>query len=515
MSTLPAVMAQQLGPIDTPAIDWLAISPPVALLAGSLLILTLVGVTRWRPAPGVWAAVTVVTSLVAIGLAAAVWVRVTDPERGPSSAVAGAVAVDGFTVFVTVVVCVAVILTAMTSAGYLRREGLDGPELYALLLLAGTGGIVMAAAGDLIVLFLGLEILSIAVYVLAGYHLRRIESQESAMKYFVLGAFSSAFLLYGIALVYGATGSTNLARIADFLAGNVLESTGLLLAGFALLLVGLGFKVAAAPFHVWVPDVYQGAPTPITGFMAAATKAAAFAALVRVFVSTFGGYQLDWQPIVGALAVLTLVVGAVLAAVQTDLKRTLAYTSLVHAGFILVAVQTATDQGVVAVLFYSATYAVVILGMFAVLTTVSRRGDVGHDLDAYRGMAYSRPGLALALTLFLMAQAGIPLTAGFFAKFYVIAAAVDAGTYLLAVAAMLGAVVAAFVYLRLIVTMYSQTDEQAARTGPAPRPVRPPIPLGVKLTLAVAVVYTLAAGILPGPLVDLARDATPLLVLAG
>jgi NADH-quinone oxidoreductase subunit N len=264
-----------------------------------------------------------------------------------------------------------------------------------------------------------------------------------------------------------------------------------------------------------VPDVYQGAPTPITGFMAAATKAAAFAALVRVFVSTFGGYQVDWRPIVGVLAVLTLVVGAVLAAVQTDLKRTLAYTSLVHAGFILVAVQTATDQGVAAVLFYSLTYGVVILGMFAVLTTVSRRGDVGHDLDAYRGMAYSRPGLALALTLFLMAQAGIPLTAGFFAKFYVVAAAVDAGTYALAIAAMLGAVVAAFVYLRLIVTMYSQTDEQAAHAGPAPRAPRPPIPLGAKLTLAVAVLYTLAAGILPGPVADLARDAAPLLILAG
>jgi NADH-quinone oxidoreductase subunit N len=375
------------------------------------------------------------------------------------------------------------------------------------MLLSGTGGLVMAAANDLIVIFLGLETLSIALYVMAGYHLRRPESQESAIKYFVLGSFSSAFLLYGIAMVYGATGSTNFTQIASFLADNVLVANGLLLAGFALMLVGLGFKVAAVPFHVWTPDVYQGAPSPVSAFMASASKAAGFAALLRVFLSTFELYRLDWRPIMWALAVLTLVVGSFLAIVQSDVKRMLAYSSISHAGFVLVGAEAASDRGIAGALFYLLAYTFMVVGSFGVVTLIGRRGDADHDLSAYRGLGARRPALALAFTVFLLAQAGVPLTSGFLAKFYVIGAAVEANSYALALIAMVSAVVSAFVYLRIIVAMYMGNEEgRAADAGPVVR-----VPLAAGLSLGVAVIFTLVVGLVPSPVIDFARDAVPVI----
>jgi NADH-quinone oxidoreductase subunit N len=362
----------------------------------------------------------------------------------------------------------------------------------------------MAMANDLVVLFLGLEVLSIALYVLAGYDLRRSGSSEAAMKYFVLGAFSSAFLLYGIALVYGATGSTNLGAIAEFLEGNVLTEDGLLLAGFALLLVGLGFKVAAVPFHVWTPDVYQGAPTPVTAFMASASKAAGFAGILRVFVSTFDLYQDDWRPVLFVLATLTLLVGSVLAIVQDDVKRMLAYSSISHAGFVLVGVQAASDRGVSAALFYLLAYTFMVVGSFGVVTLVARRGDDDHRLETYRGLATRRPVLAFAFTVFLLAQAGVPFTSGFLAKFNVIGAAVDADSYALAILAMLAAAVSAYLYLRIVVTMYMSTaegEEPAARE-------RVDVPALARVSLAVALAVTVLFGLLPGPAIDWADDAT-------
>src|SRR5436853_1285893 len=290
------------------------------------------------------------------------------------------------------------------------------------------------------------------------------------MKYFVLGAFSSALFLYGIALVYGATGSTNLASIATFLAGNVIANNGLLLAGMALLLVGLGFKVAAVPFHTWTPDVYQGAPTPVTGFMAAAAKAAGFAGLLRVFFSTFSILRLDWQPLIWALAVLTLLVGSILAVVQTDIKRMLAYSSISHAGYVLIGLQAGTAKGIAGALFYLLAYTFMVLGSFGIVTLVGRRGDARHSLDDYRGLAARRPALALVFAVFLMAQTGVPFTTGFLAKFYVISAAVESRSYALAVIGMLAAVIAAFFYLRVIVLMYSPPagEDETAAASPWP-----------------------------------------------
>jgi NADH-quinone oxidoreductase subunit N len=421
-------------------------------------------------------------------------------------------------------VCTAVLLAALLADGYLRREGLDAAELYVLVLLSASGGVIMAAANDLIVMFLGLEILSIAAYVLAAMHLRRTESQEAGMKYFVLGAFSSAFFLYGIALVYGSTGSTNLARVAEF--GRVVvtnKDTGLafpltpdhppalLLAGFGLLLVGFGFKIAAVPFHSWTPDVYQGSPTPVVAFMASAVKAAAFAGLLRVFLVTFEDYHHDWQPYIYVLAVATMLVGSVLAVVQTDVKRMLAYSSINHAGFILVGVQAATAEGMSGALFYLAAYTFMVVGSFGVVTLVSRKGDSHTTLDDYKGLSRREPVLAFVFAIFLFAQAGVPLTSGFFAKFYVLEAAIDANSWPLALTAMISAVIAAFLYLRITVSMYmADDDEEASEATPAPALGRRlPVPFGAAVALAVSFAATLFIGFLPSPLADTSADAVP------
>jgi NADH-quinone oxidoreductase subunit N len=369
-------------------------------------------------------------------------------------------------------------------------------------MLAGTGAMLMASANDLIVVFLGLETLSISLFVLAGLHRRRLESGEAAMKYFVLSAFSSAFLLYGIALVYGSTGTTNLVGIAAWLATNVVLKNGVLIGGLALLVVGFGFKVAAVPFHTWTPDVYQGSPTPVTAFMAGASKAAGFAAFLRVFFSTFHVLRVDWRPLIWALAVLSLVVGSVLAVVQTDVKRMLAYSSISHAGYILVGLQAASTRGVAGSLFYLLAYTFMVMGSFAVVALVSRRGDAATSIEDYRGLAARRPVLALTMTVFLLAQTGVPFTSGFLAKFYVISAAVEQHSYALALIAMLAAVVAAFFYLRLIVTMYSPIEGD-----PLTLP-RIPVPFSAGLALAASVGFTLLAGVLPERFIDFARAAT-------
>ncbi|NDH10267.1 MAG: NADH-quinone oxidoreductase subunit N [Actinobacteria bacterium] len=414
---------------------------------------------------------------------------------------------DGFSLVITGVIAGAIVLVALLLDDYLEREGMAGVEMYVLMLFSGAGGAVMASANDLIVLFLALETLSIAVYVMAAMHMRRSESQEAGLKYFVLGAFSSAFLLYGIALTYGAVGSTNLIVIADFLEQNRLVENGLLMAGMAMLLVGLGFKVAAAPFHAWTPDVYQGAPTPVVAFMASAVKAAGFAALVRVFVTTFADHADDWQPAVYGLAILTLVVGSFMAIVQRDAKRMLAYSSISHAGFILVGVQAASDEGISSVLFYAVAYTFLVIGSFGVLSIVSGEGDRGTSLDHLDGLSTRRPALALALTVFLLAQAGVPLTSGFVAKFAVIGAAVEARSYWLAIAAMVTAVVSAFLYLRIILSMYLGQAEDDAPTIRVPR--------AAGLAIIVALVITVGFGLVPGELDDITRDAVPVLIAAG
>lgn len=506
---------------EIPDIQWLALTPHLVMAGAAVVLLTIVSLAgRWLPS---WfaAAWTVAAGLAVLGTAIPVWLRVW--HEGPSSTIAGSIGVDGFSVFVIILLACTVVLTALVADGFLHRESLDGPAFYVLLMLSAAGGITMASANNLIVLFLGLEILSLAVYVLVAMHLRRAESQEAGIKYFVLGAFASAFLLYGIALVYGATGSLNLSDIrmkqggwfayagsgslsqdagmqgVPESAAFALADNGLLLAGMAMMLVGFGFKVAAVPFHAWTPDVYQGAPSPVVSYMAAGVKAAGFAALVRVFMAGFGGIADDWQPAVFGLAIASLAVGSMLAIVQTDVKRILAYSSISHAGFILVGLQAANRESTSSVLFYLAAYAAMAIGSFAVVTVVSGPGDEGTGIDSVRGLASRRPLLAVAFTVLLLSQAGIPFTAGFWAKFEVITAAVDARSFWLAVIAMLAAVVAAFLYLRIVVAMFLD----------APDPDAPHlrIPRGPALAITIVVLFTLAFGIYPEPLLNLADDA--------
>lgn len=511
MGTLLAQSGAQAQPFDTPAVAWSTLTPLIVLLGGAVVLLVVAALLPRRSRIGWHAIVTIGVASGAIVAVVPLWNRVQ--RDGPMSVVSGAVGVDGFSLFVTVVICASVIIAALVTDGYLRREDMEGPEAYVLMLLSASGGVIMASANDLIVVFLGLEILSIAVYVLAGMHLRRARSGEAAVKYFVLGAFSSAFFLYGIALVYGATGSTNLVKISAFLSGNVLTDSGLLVAGFGLLLVGLGFKVAAVPFHSWTPDVYQGSPTPIVSYMAGGVKAAGFAGLIRVFVVTFGDYRLDWQPVVYWVAILTLLVGAVLAVVQTDVKRMMAYSSINHAGFILVAVQAATNRGVSAALFYLASYVFLVGGAFTVITLVGRKGDGHHQLADYKGMARREPVLALAFAVFLLAQAGTPLTSGFLAKFYVINAAVQGRSFWLALVAMLSAVISAFVYLRIMLTMYAGSEADDTVSAAAQPRLR--VPAAAAIALIIAVVATIGIGLVPDPLTKTAKDATPVLVAAG
>jgi NADH-quinone oxidoreductase subunit N len=490
-----------------PEVQWFDLSPILVLVSASLFLLVAGALSPPWPR-GLYAVVTAAAAGAAGVLAMVMWDDITD--NGTSTLVGGALAFDTFAQFVTITICAAVVLIALTSDDYLRREDLDSPEIYALFLVAATGAVVMAAANDLIVLFIGLETMSLGFYVLVASYRRKRGTAEGAIKYFVLGGFSSAFLLYGIALVFGATGSTNITKMVDAVTNGipVERNDTLVLAGVALLLVGLGFKIAAVPFHVWTPDVYQGAPTPVTGFMASVGKVAAFGALLRVLVVGLPAFRDDWRPAIWVLAVLSLVVGSFLAVVQTDVKRMLAYSSISHAGFILVGVEAAAHRageadsglGVPSALVYLLAYAVMVAGTFGIVALVARRGDRETTLDAFRGLGAQRPALSLALTVLLVAQAGVPFTSGFIAKFGVIRAGVDEHSYALAIIAMLSSVVAAFIYLRIMVSVW-----MADPAGDA-RPVRVPFSAGLAIFLAVG--FTIFVGVVPGWLLDAAEQTT-------
>lgn len=504
------MMLRQLDAFVGPDVQWFALSPMLVLLGGALGLLLVGALTPAWP-KRLYAIVTAVVAGTSGALALVLWDDISD--NGPMTLVGGAIAFDKLSMFMIITICSALLLVAMLTDDYLQDTPNQGPEIYALYMVAAIGGIVMASANDFIVLFLGLEMLSLAMYVLAASNRRSSESAESGIKYFVLGGFASAFFLYGIALVYGGTGTTNISEMVTALQSLIdpFNNDTLALAGIALMIVGLGFKVAAVPFHVWTPDVYQGAPTPVTAFMASVGKAAAFAAMIRVLVVALPFYKDDWTPVIWVLALITVLGGSILAVVQNNVKRMLAFSSISHAGFILVGLEAAghgagdpdPGPGVPSMVLYLILYAVIVIGSFAVVTVVSRSSGGDTNLDSFTGLAARRPVLALAFTVLLLAQAGVPFTSGFIAKFGVIQAAVDVESYVLAIIAMVAAVIAAYLYLRIMVSMWVGDGSGDVASKP---PVRVPFAMGA--TIFVSVTFTLLLGVFPGWLIDAADQVT-------
>ncbi|MDQ3957122.1 MAG: NADH-quinone oxidoreductase subunit N [Actinomycetota bacterium] len=492
---------------DVPQVQLSGIAPEIVLAAAALLLLVVDAVAGKRLPHWALAAGSTVALVLAGFFAVEAW-------GSNELQLEGMVAADGFAVFVKITLATFALLTVWLGRDHLA--GLDEPEFYGLVLFATAGMMLMASAADLIMMFLALETFSLALYVLVAFRRRSLTAQESAMKYFLLGAFSSAFFLLGIALVYGAVGSTNLygaggeagrAGIVEFLRTTPTEDVTLLFLATGLLIVGLAFKVAAVPFHMWTPDAYQGAPSPVTGFMAAGSKIAGFAALIRLLDAALFSLRWDWQPLLAALAVATMVAGSVLAVVQEDVKRLLAYSSIAHAGFVMTAVIAANDRGVSGSLFYLATYGISVLGAFAVVAVLGGSEERRVRLTDYRGVFFERPLLAGAFSLFLLSLAGVPLTSGFVAKLVVFGAAVDAGYTWLVVVGMLSSAVAAFFYLRIMVVMYMQERDPAA---PA---VRVPVLSGGVIGLTAAT--TIVLGLAWGPLIDVAEKATFFFNVAG
>jgi NADH-quinone oxidoreductase subunit N len=482
-------------------------------------------------------------SLAGLGGAAAATVWLWDSAASlPATAFNGMLVLDSMRLSFTLVFIVVAALTILVSMVWVERERLPAGEFHTLLLFATVGMMLMASGGDLVMLFLGLEILSIATYVMAGFRKSDLRSNESSLKYFILGSFSSAFLLYGIALIYGATaheisvppqaageaarrvimaGTTNVGEIAERLNDGLYPP--LLFAGAAMMLIGFGFKIATAPFHVWTPDVYEGAPTPVTAFMAAGPKAAGFAAFMRVFLFAFPfiaatsgaaqtGAKLHYAWLYGLeiLAILTMTIGNVVALVQDNVKRMLAYSSIAHAGYALVGFVAAgaaetdrqRDDAIASVIFYLLVYSVMNLGAFAVVTLVARSGDRRTDIEDYRGIGFRAPALSLTLSLFLLSLLGVPLTAGFMGKVMVFGAALDnseqhPGLVWLVVVGVLNTAISVYYYLRLIVVMFFR--ERTTEWG-APR-----VPASVALVLVITVAGVLYLGFFPGGVLDAFR----------
>jgi NADH-quinone oxidoreductase subunit N len=418
----------------------------------------------------------------------------------PGTAFQGMLVIDGMATFFRTLVIVVGLLVVFSSTDYLRGEKQESGEYYALLLFSIVGQCVMVTANELVMIFIGLEISSIASYILAGYLRDDARNNEAALKYFLLGSFATAFLLYGVAWMYGATGSTNLTEIRRSLISGTPPPEALIGVAAALIFVGLAFKISAAPFQGWAPDVYQGAPSPVSAFLTVGPKAAAFAVLLRIFLGSLEPIASHWAPAVWVCALATMVVGNFAAIMQSNIKRLLAYSSIAHAGYVLVAVAANSGTGSAAAMFYLAAYAFTNIGAFAVVTYFSRKGERYVGIDDFAGLAQRQPGMAAMLTIFLLSLIGVPLTGGFFGKFYIFKAALDAKLVWLTVLGLLNSAVAAYYYLRILVVMYMREPGESVEALP---------PAGALLQIAVygSAAGTLLLGIFPSLVLDFANRA--------
>jgi NADH-quinone oxidoreductase subunit N len=484
--------------------DLIAILPTLILMIwGMVLLLAAMAVPKKSRAIIPW--------LGMVGLGGALAASLLRWDR-PVNGFYDVVILDNYSLYLSAIFVISGILTVLLSRHYLRDREIERAEYYPLLLFSISGMTLMSSVNDLTILFIALELLSIPLYVLAGFARPSAsvlsspptkeaeKSEESALKYFLLGAFSSAILIYGIALVYGGTGSTALPEIVnEARSGNL----ALVLAGAGLILVGLAFKVAAVPFHMWTPDVYEGAPTPITAFMSVGAKTAGFAAMGRVFLLALPALGDEWTPVVAVLAALTMILGNVVALSQNNIKRMLAYSSIAHAGYVLMGVAARNDRGLAGMLFYLLTYAFTNLGAFAVVTAMARREGEDLSFAPYAGLGKRQPWLAAAMALFMFSLTGIPPTSGFVGKYYLFWAAVEADLIWLAVVGVLTTLVSAFFYLRVVIMMYF--DDPSRDT---PFYLYPPLRTALLLTAA----GTLILGLSPGPLLNLARTSVWVIV---
>jgi NADH-quinone oxidoreductase subunit N len=470
---------------------WLPLLPLIAVSIGAMVVL-LVGVWVDDEDSAGLGFIALVTLLAAFILALF--------ELGQNTpAFHAALVADDYAVFFETIIIITAAVTVAMSLAYAADAGLAGAEYYALVLFATLGMMLMVAADDLIVIFLGLETMSISVYALAGFVRRDPQSSEAAIKYFLLGAFSTGFLLYGIALIYGATGTIRLDAIRASLASGI-GANPLLLLGLGMLLIGFGFKVAAVPFHMWTPDAYEGAPTPITAFMAVGVKLAAFGGFLRIFMANFGPLSTDWASVLWVLAAITMTAGNVIALVQTSMKRMLAYSAIAHAGYVIVGMAAGSGHGAgAAILYYLLTYAFTNLGAFAVVIAVEHAGEQYSQIRDYRGLAQEHPALAAALALCLLSLAGVPPLAGFVGKFYVFVAALNAGLVWLVVIAVLNAVLSAYYYIGVIVAMYMQEGGATVQ-----RLSRRP---GLLISIAVGIAGVIVLGVYPQPYMGAAVNA--------
>jgi NADH-quinone oxidoreductase subunit N len=498
--------------VANPDVNLTLISPELIVGVAGVVVMLVDAFTR-RGQRSITAGLSIF-ALIAAGVAS-IWLWLKWP--GARNAFNGMIVLDELRLSFTLIFLIVSILTVLIATIWIKNEELPAGEFHSLLMFATCGMMLMASAGDLVIVFLGLEILSIATYVMAGFRRTDVRSNESSLKYFILGSFASAFLLYGIALIYGATatgpdqpGTTNIALIAERMNQSLYPP--LLFAGIAMLLVGFGFKIATAPFHVWTPDVYEGAPTPVTAFMAAGPKAAGFASFMRVFLfgfpivtaaTTTAGYaHKSWVGALAIMAALTMTVGNVVAIVQNNVKRMLAYSSIAHAGYALVgfvAAGAATDPeqrngAVTAVAFYLLTYAVMNMGAFAVVTIIARSNDRQNKVEDYNGIGFSSPVLAFSLSIFLLSLLGMPLTAGFMGKIVVFSAALRHGYVWLVVLGVLNTAVSAYYYLRLIIVMFFR---ERTTSWEAPR-----IPASLAVALILTIVGVFYLGLFPGRVIS-------------
>ena len=472
--------------------EYLLLAPEILLAAAGLLMLLAGAIGR-----GMGNRDSALVTVVSLALTAGVLLRVRSVVPGRLLILGGSFVLDGFSFYVKLLVLVATALTVLLSIHFLEEGNYRAAEYYALLLLATSGMLFMASGYTLLTIWISLETMALASYVLAGYFKRERRSNEAALKYFILGALSSGVLLYGISLLYGAAGTVQLNELSQGLAaahGNMLVPLGWL-----LLAAGLLFKVAAVPFHVWTPDVYVGAPTPVTAWLAVASKAASFAILLRIFYEGLASVHVEWQTIVAIISVITMVWGNLAALTQDNVKRMLAYSSIAHAGYILIGVLAMSEVGLWSVLFYLLAYTFITLGAFGTVILLERREYAGETCADYAGLARRSPFLAAMMLLFMVALTGIPPTGGFVGKFYLFAAAVQGGWSWVAVIGVLTSAISLYYYFRIVLYMYLRDSDQTT-----PTPLKSPALVGA---IAFCALATLALGIFPGPFIALAKQS--------